>query len=375
MRPSARWVPNVDEMTSAPAVSPTALVVGATGIAGRALCEELLHHGWTVLGLSRRAPVELPGVTPVLADLTDAAALTAALGGHAPTHVFITAWARQATEAENIEVNGGIVRDVLAAVRPAGSVQHVALVTGLKHYLGPFEAYGAGDVPDTPFHEDEPRLPYPNFYYAQEDELWEAAERNGFTWSVHRAHTVIGYAVGNAMNMGQTLAVQAAVCRETGQPFVFPGSRTQWNALTDMTDAGILAEQMHWAATTPAARNLAFNIANGDVFRWRWMWPRLAKALGVEPVGFEGAPRPLEEQMVGAEPVWTALAEREGLREKDLGRVASWWHTDGDLGRDIECLTDMTRSRAAGFTAYRSTLASFLDLFARLDREGVVPAP
>ena len=79
-------------------------------------------------------------------------------------------------------------------------------------------------MPDTPFHEDEPRLPYPNFYYAQEDELWAAAERNGFTWSVHRAHTVIGYAVGNAMNMGQTLAVQAAVCRETGRPFVFPGS-------------------------------------------------------------------------------------------------------------------------------------------------------
>ena len=57
-------------------------------------------------------------------------------------------------------------------------------------------------MPDTPFHEDEPRLAYPNFYYAQEDELFAAAERDGFTWSVHRAHTVIGYAVGNAMNMG-----------------------------------------------------------------------------------------------------------------------------------------------------------------------------
>ena len=36
-------------------------------------------------------------------------------------------------------------RDVLEAVRPAGSVRHVALLTGLKHYLGPFEAYGEGD--------------------------------------------------------------------------------------------------------------------------------------------------------------------------------------------------------------------------------------
>ena len=71
-------------------------------------------------------------------------------------------------------------------------------------------------------------------------------------------------------------------------------------------------------------------------------------------------------------PRWPSAA---GLRENDVDRVASWWHTDGDLGRDIECLTDMTRSRAAGFTGYRSTLASFLDLFERLDRERIVPLP
>ena len=50
-------------------------------------------------------------------------------------------------------------------------------MTGLKHYLGPFEAYATGDMADTPFHEEEPRLDSPNFYYAQEDELFDAAER------------------------------------------------------------------------------------------------------------------------------------------------------------------------------------------------------
>ena len=69
------------------------------------------------------------------------------------------------------------------------------------------------------------------------------------------------------------------------------------------------------------------------------------------------------------------VAARDGLVEPDLARVASWWHTDGDLGRDIECLTDMTRSRAAGFTGYRSTLASFLELFDRLEEDRVVPRP
>ncbi|SDT10120.1 Nucleoside-diphosphate-sugar epimerase [Nocardioides scoriae] len=356
----------------------TALVVGATGIAGGALCRLLVARGWEVLGLSRSGR-ELPGVRPVQADLTDARSLRDALAGHRPTHVFVTAWARQDSEEENIRVNGAMVRDVLEAVRPAdgeaASVRHVALLTGLKHYLGPFEAYGQGEVPDTPFHEDEDRLPYPNFYYAQEDELFAAAERDGFTWSVHRAHTIIGSALGNAMNMGQTLAAYAAICRELDRPFVFPGSQTQWNGVTDMTDADLLAEQLHWAATDPAAADTAFNVANGDVFRWRWLWPRLAERLGVRPEGFEGEPRPLEEQMADAAPTWRTVAEREGLAEADLDRVASWWHTDGDLGRDMECLTDLARSRRAGFTGHRVTLDAFLDLFDRLEADGVVPAP
>ncbi len=353
----------------------TALVAGATGIAGSALCRELVDQGWEVLGLSRsgRAPVD--GVRGVAAGLTDERSLADALAPHAPTHVFVTAWMRQEDEAANIRVNGRMVRDLLEAVATAGSVQHVALVTGLKHYLGPFEAYGKGEVPDTPFREDEARLPYPNFYYAQEDELFSAAERSGFTWSVHRAHTVIGAAVGNAMNMGQTLAVQAAICREQGRAMVFPGSRTQWEGLTDMTDAGLLAEHLVWAATTPAAADTAFNVVDGDVFRWRWLWPLLAARLGVDAEGFEGEPRPLEEQMADAAETWSRIAEREGLAEADVDRVASWWHTDGDLGRDMECLADMTRSRVLGFTGYRPTLHAFLDLFGRLEEAGVVPRP
>ena len=353
--------------------APTALVVGATGIAGRATCERLVADGWSVLGLSRRSTSDVDGVVPVLADLTDADSLREALAAHAPTHVFLTAWARQETEERNIEVNGAMVRDVLSALSERASVRHVALVTGLKHYLGPFEAYGKGEMPDTPFHEDEARLPYPNFYYAQEDELFAAAERDHFTWSVHRAHTMVGYAVGNAMNIAQTLAAYAALCRESGQRFVFPGSRTQWDGLTDVTDATLLADQMVWAATTPEAADTAFNTANGDVFRWRWLWPLLAERLGVEPEGFADTPRPLEEQMADAAQTWRAIAERHALVADEIDRVASWWHTDADLGRDMECLTDQTRSRRAGWTGYRSTPQSFLDTFALLERERVVP--
>ncbi len=350
----------------------TALVVGASGIVGSATAALLVEQGWSVQGLARR-PVEQAGVTPLVADLTDAAGSAAALEGVTPDAVFITTWLRQDSEAENIRVNSAMVRNLLDGLRPGGGPRHVALVTGLKHYLGPFEAYGKGTLPQTPFREEQGRLDIENFYYAQEDEVFAAAERDGFGWSVHRPHTVIGKAVGNAMNMGTTLAVYATLCRETGRPFCFPGSAAQWNGLTDMTDAGLLAEHLLWAATTSAARNEAFNVVNGDVFRWSWMWGRIAAAFGIEAAPFDGTVRPLEQQMANDAPIWRELALREGLAEPDLARLASPWHTDADLGRPIEVVTDMSKSRRLGFTGYRATDDAFLTLFDRLRADRLIP--
>ena len=85
------------------------LVVGVTGIAGHALAERLAIRGGHVLGLSRRASSTVPEVEGVAADLTDPASLREALHGTRPSSVFITAWARQDSEEDNIRVNGGIV--------------------------------------------------------------------------------------------------------------------------------------------------------------------------------------------------------------------------------------------------------------------------
>ena len=350
----------------------TALVVGASGIVGSAVAGRLLEEGWTVHGLARR-PVDQKGVLPVAADLQDAAGTAAALRAVRPEAVFITTWLRQDSEAENIRVNAAMVRNLLDGLRTGGSHRHVALVTGLKHYLGPFEAYGKGKLPQTPFREEQGRLDVENFYYAQEDELFAAAARDGFGWSVHRPHTVIGKAVGNAMNMGTTLAVYATLCRELGRPFRFPGSAMQWNGLTDMTDAGLLARHLLWADTTPAAANEAFNVVNGDVFRWSWMWERIAEWFGLEPAPFDGTVQPLAVQMAGDGPVWRRIAQREGLIEHDLDRLASPWHTDADLGRPIEVVTDMSKSRRLGFTGYQPTDDAFFDLFARLRADRLIP--
>ncbi len=355
------------------ALARTALVVGATGIVGQNIAARLVAEGWTVHGLARRPRHDMAGVLPVEADLLDLPALTHALRDLRPSHVFFCSWLRQETEEENCRVNSAMIRNVFAALPEPGLLVHAALTTGMKHYLGPFESYASGEPPVTPFREDAPRLDLPNFYYDQEDALYEAAARHGFSWSVHRPHTVIGYAVGNAMNMGSTLAVYATICRETGRPFVFPGSPVQWNALTDLTDARQLARQLFWASTEAGGRNQAFNIVNGDVFRWKWLWPRLAEWFGIEAAPYPGHATSLEETLAGDAALWERIAAEYGLAESRIERLASAWHTDADLGRPVECVTDISKSRLAGFAGYQYTPDSFTDLFTRLRAEKLIP--
>ena len=355
-------------------MSKIALVVGASGITGSNLAEKLISQGWTTYGLSRNPKNDIVGLLPVGADLLDLNSLNTALSEISPTHVFITTWMRNDTEAENIRVNAEMVRNILNVLSPRKSVQHVALVTGLKHYLGPFEAYAAeGFLPETPLREEHPRLNIENFYYAQEDEVYAAAARDNFTWSIHRPHTVIGHAVGNQMNMGTTLAVYASICKETGRPFQWPGSEAQWNGLSDMTDARVLAEHLIWAATTEAAHNEAFNIVNGDFFRWSWLWKQLATYFDITAAGYDGTIHPLEKQIENDAPLWKEIAERYQLEEKDLGRLASAWHTDLDLGRPIEVMTDMSKSRKLGFSVFQKTNESFYELFDQLRAKKLIP--
>src|SRR4051794_40055705 len=84
------------------------------------------------------------------------------------------------------------------------------------------------------------------------------------------------------MNLVAVLAVYAAISAELGVPLRFPGRPGAYHALLELTDAGLLAEATVWAATEPRAGGQAFNIANGDLFRWSRMWPAVADSFGIE---------------------------------------------------------------------------------------------
>ena len=72
-----------------------ALVIGATGIAGRGVSQELLNAGARVHGLSRHRDGVIAGVKHVGADLLDPESVNKAMSGIGPSHVYLTAWSRR----------------------------------------------------------------------------------------------------------------------------------------------------------------------------------------------------------------------------------------------------------------------------------------
>ena len=117
----------------------------------------------------------------------------------------------------------------------------------------------------------------------------------------------------------------------------------------------------------------AFNTVNGDNFRWEYMWGEIASYFGIEPAPYPEKETPLVEQMADAGPVWKTIAETHGLVESDVSRVASFWHSDLDMGRPMDILTDISKCRELGFTGHYSTKKSFYHYFDQMKAEGTIP--
>jgi nucleoside-diphosphate-sugar epimerase len=333
------------------------LVVGATGAAATRLLDRArARPDLTVTGLSRRRPMggaagEPGGETDWLAaDLTDAAALRAALAARPDiTAIVYASRAPHAeTGVEDVPANLAMLRNLLdAAEASLPRFRHIHVIQGGKWYgmhLGPFR---------TPAREDDPRHMPPNFYYDQQDllaarQVGQDAGR-GWSWSTSRPNFVCDVAPGRARNMVSTLGAYAAICRELGAPFDFPGKPGAWTALLEVTDAALLAEGVLWMLDEPRCANRAFNLVNGDSFRWCDLWPVLAGEFGL-PAG-RPRPLPMARWMADKAPVWERIRARHGLA-LPLDQVASWDFADFFLGLDYDVMLSMNAARRAGFTGF-----------------------
>ncbi|WP_219413360.1 SDR family oxidoreductase [Pseudonocardia nigra] len=349
-------------------MSRTALVVGARGVIGGTLAEHLAGlPDWEVVGLSRRGGPPDGPVRHVAADLFDPASVRAALRAHpGVTHVFYAAYQDRPTWSELVEPNVTMLRTVLdAAEAAAPDLQHVSLMQGYKVYgahLGPFS---------TPAKESDPPHMPPEFNVDQQHLVEERAGAQGSSWSAIRPSVVAGFGLGNPMNLGVVLAVYASISKELGIPLRFPGKPGAYDALLELTDAGLLAEATVWAATEPRAAGQAFNIANGDLFRWNRMWPVLAGAFDLEVA--PPLPMSLQDLMADKEPVWDAMVARHGLAPTRYADVSSWAFGDFVFSWDYDMFADTSKARRYGFHSYVDTEAMLLRLFEDLRKRRIIP--
>jgi len=361
----------------------TILIAGATGLVG----ETALHRfaalrGWEAIAVSRRAPEPAPGgrFRHVAVDLTDAEACRAAFGGLSEvTHVvyaalfekpgLIAGW----READQMQTNLAMLRNLMEPLTRASSgLKHVTLLQGTK-------AYGAHVKPNVPIpaRERAPRDPHENFYWLQEDYLRETARARGFGWTIFRPQIVVGAAWGAAMNPLLAFGAYAAIRREEGRPFSYPGGVAQ---VMELVDPRLLARAFEWAAVEPGAAGEIFNITNGDVFAWREVWPAMAAAYGME----QGPDEPLRlaEYLPARAEIWDRIVQREGLRPLSLERFLGESHhyADALLRMGVEAisqpiLVSTIKLRQAGFADCfdsEDTLRHWIEVM--VDRK-LIPAP
>jgi nucleoside-diphosphate-sugar epimerase len=345
-----------------------ALVVGAQGVIGRNLVSHLETLGdWDVIGISRRGG-DSRGKTQYLSvDLLDAADCRAKLRElSGVTHIFYAAYQDKLTWAELVPPNLAMLVNVVDAVEPvARGLRHISLMQGYKVYgahLGPFK---------TPARETDANHMPPEFNIDQQSFLEQRQAGKAWSWSALRPSVVCGFALGNPMNLSMVIGVYAAMTKELGLPLRFPGKPGAYDSLIEMTDAGLLARATVWAATDERGANQAFNVNNGDVFRWSEMWPKIAKYFDLDVA--PPLPMSLEVIMADKEPLWKSMQTQHDLERIAYQEVSSWRFGDFVFAWNYDVFADGTKLRRAGFHEYVESDVMFTRVFDDFKRRRILP--
>lgn len=346
-----------------------ALVVGASGMVGGNFLQRLANNpSWEIVTLSRRAPTDAPkGVIHLPVDLLNADQCREVAPKLADvTHVFFCARAVEENYVIKLDPNRLIVENLLDAMLPAAkALEHIQMIHGMKWYgsnLGPYR---------TPVKESHPRLPGPNFYYEQLDALIARQKGQKWSWSTLRPHFICGVSVGSPSNPVSTIGAYAAILKELGRPLDFPGEQGAYDAPLNFTDVNLLTKAMEWAALEPRCANEAYNIVNGDTFRWREVWGNIAKFFGMEA----GTVRPvkLREFMSDKADVWAKVIQKNGLRSEKLGDIADWAFADVLFAGAWEQTASVVKAHKHGFTGMVDSEEMLIDILSKYRELKLLP--
>lgn len=180
---------------------------------------------------------------------------------------------------------GQILQTFLSALDHANiKPRRILLQTGLKNYgvhLGPVTV---------PCHESDPRVLLrdsenrisPNFYYTQEDILFEYCKSHDTTYNITMPSWILGAVKASDMTTFYPLAVYAAVQRKLGRKLEFPGDIAGWEKIMPMSSANLNSLFHEWVVLVDGAENERFNIVDGSEFTWMKAWPKIAEWFGME---------------------------------------------------------------------------------------------
>jgi nucleoside-diphosphate-sugar epimerase len=345
-----------------------ALVVGANGVIGGNLIDHLLTlEDWRIIGLSRRGGPSTDQITYIPVDLLDRQETQAKLSHLTDvTHIFYAAYQDRPSWAELVAPNLAMLTNVVEVIEAvAPGLQHINLMQGYKVYgahLGPFK---------TPARESDANHMPPEFNIDQQDFLDARQVGQTWSWSALRPSVVIGFGLGNPMNLAIAIAVYATLSKALGVPLRFPGKPGAYDSLIEMTDAGLLARAMVWAATTPSCANQAFNITNGDLFRWSEMWPKIAAYFDLQVA--PPLPMTLSTLMADKAHLWSQLVTEHALSEASYQNVSSWAFADAVFSWNYDFFADGSKARRHGFHQHIDTEAMFISVFEDLRARNIIP--
>ncbi len=350
----------------------TALISGVTGVVGARIASQLAQTGgWKIYGISRRVPGEdsrLDGVEYIALDLNDrakCAKIVAEMSG--VTHFFnASRYQHTTTEPEPVDINTQMFLNLLDPLDATHPLRHVHLVQGTKYYgstAGPFA---------TPARETDSRSLLNTFYFMQEDEIIERVKVRAWTWSASRPHGICDPSPTIIRSMARLIGVYAAICKELGLPLSFPGTRENYRAIYQCTEANHLAKAIIWMSTQPQCGNQAFNVTNGDYIRWENLWPRIADYFGMRcgPV----TTVKLGQVMTDKGPIWDRIVARYRLRKIPFAEAAIWTYGDFLFTPYWDMMSSTSKLRQFGFTDMIDTETMFFTLFASLQKERVIPS-
>ncbi|SHN45355.1 SDR family oxidoreductase [Chitinophaga sp. CF418] len=345
-----------------------ALIAGAHGVIGRNLAAHLATLGdWEIIGLSRRGGNAEGRTRYIAVDLQDREDTFNKLHHlREITQIFYAAYVDAPTWAALVPPNLVMLKNLVEVVEPAAKdLQHISLMQGYKVYgahLGPFK---------TPARESDAGHMPPEFNVDQQEFLEQQQAGKRWTWSALRPSVVGGFALGNPMNLALAIALYAVISKELGLPLRFPGKPGAYDKLLEMTDAGLLAKATTWAATAEKGANEAFNIVNGDLFRWNEMWPEIASYFDLEIA--PPLPMSLEVIMADKAPLWEKMKQKYGLADIPYEELSSWRFADFVFSWDYDMFGDGSKARRAGFHEYVETKEMFFRIFDDFRERGIIP--